>query len=71
MTRFRIEPAYVDDVLAMLADAEIVPSRDDGVVAIEIGEISDDKAGAILAAFRPEWSAIIGLVGGHPPLKGH
>jgi hypothetical protein len=74
MMRFRIKPAHVDDVLAMLADAKIVPSqvydRDDGAVAIEVGEISEAQAGTIVTAFRPEWSAIIGIVGGHPPLKG-
>ncbi|MCU6453456.1 hypothetical protein LPN01_05130 [Sphingomonas sp. A2-49] len=73
--RLRIKPAHVDDVLAMLADAKIAPSRvydrDDGVIAIEIGEIPDAQAGEIVSAFRPEWSAIIGIAGGHPLLKGH
>ncbi len=59
----------------MLADANIEPihvqDRNDDEVAIEIDEVSDEQGQAIAAAFRPEWSTIIGIIGGPPPLKGH
>ncbi len=75
MSQFRIKPKHVEDVLAMLADAKIEPIRvqdcGDGAIAIEIGEISDEQGLAIAIAFRPEWSAIIGIIGGVPPLERH
>ncbi|BCI70321.1 hypothetical protein SPKIRA_11510 [Sphingomonas paucimobilis] len=75
MVRFRIKAEHVEDVFAMLADVKIEPihvqDRGDGGVAIEIGEISDEQGQAIAAAFRPEWSAIIGIIGGVPPLERH
>ena len=75
MVRFRIKAEHVEDVFAMLADVKIEPihvqDRGDGGVAIEIGEISDEQGQAIAAAFRPEWSAIIGIIGGVPPPERH
>ncbi|KQM18573.1 hypothetical protein ASE73_06940 [Sphingomonas sp. Leaf24] len=74
LVRFRIKPQHVEDVLAMLASAGIEPvriqHRDAEEVAIEIKMISDQQGRLIATSFRPEWSAIIGLYGGIPPVKG-
>ena len=75
MSRFRIRPECVDDVLSMLRDTGINPikvyDRDDGAVAVEIGEITDEQGQKLAVAFRPEWSAIIGIVGGNPHETRH
>jgi hypothetical protein len=64
--RFRIKPGCVDEVLAMLAEAGIAPTRvynrADGEVTIEIGEISDAQGQFLALNFKHDWSAIIDIV---------
>lgn len=75
MGRFRIKPECVDDFLALLneigIDAINVYDRDDGAVAVEVGEITDLQGQKLATAFRPEWSAIIAIVGAPPFATEH
>ncbi|MBA3838036.1 MAG: hypothetical protein H2054_03255 [Sphingomonas sp.] len=75
MGRFRIRPECVDDFLALLKeigiDALTVCDRDDGAVAVEVGEITDLQGRKLAIAFRPEWSAILGIVGAPPFAAKH
>ena len=75
ISRFLIRPENVDDVLAMLSVAGVRPTkvynRNDGEVAIEIAGITNQQGHEIAAAFRAEWSTIIGIVGGNPSEVRH
>ena len=68
--RFCIKPEYLREMLAALAEIGIEPlqvyDRDDGAVAVEVGSITDVQGQALVSDFKHEWSAIIGIVGGHP-----
>lgn len=68
--RFRILPEHLDDALGAFAKIGIQPLRIhdeiDGTVVVEIGELTDAQGQALAASFQPQWSAIVGIVSGHP-----
>jgi len=70
VVRFRIKPDSLEAALADFRTASVEPSRvvkrDDGAFSVEFDDLTDTQAAAVAAAFRPEHSAIIGLIGGWP-----
>jgi len=68
--RFRIRPEHLDEVIEAPAGIGIEPlrvyDRDDGAIAVEIADPTDAQGHALAVKFKPELSAIIGVVGGGP-----
>ncbi|MGW8190675.1 hypothetical protein [Sphingomonas hankookensis] len=69
--RFRIKPECIDAALADFRDAGVEPDRiearpEEGEVAVEFHRLTYDDAAKLGRAFNPEYSAIIGVIGGPP-----
>lgn len=69
-SRFRIRPEHCDDMLNLLAENGVTPlriyDREDGAVAVEIGDITVEQGQALASGFRAEWSAIVAFGGVNP-----
>lgn len=68
LVRFRIRPECLASALMDFGSVGVEPdsveARPDGDVAVEFHNLTDEYAALLVRVFKPEYSAIIGVIGG-------
>lgn len=68
IARFRIKPDKLEAALADFRAAgfepKLVLERPDSAISVEFRDLSEQQLAEVVSAFRPDYSAILGVIGG-------